>query len=160
MLEQRKQEILLRLKELDIEKEKLTQELENLKKSSTCKISSSVQMTHAEKIKLFRSLFKGREDVYARRWENSKTNKSGYSPAKKNKEILLPITNEVIKNHLQGQDPKELLFYGKRPDFVAGIYPLLLDESCCFLVIDFDKANWQEDIFCCCFFVCNEWCFY
>jgi len=34
----------------------------------------------AEKVALFRALFRGREDVYARRWENSKTGKSGYSP--------------------------------------------------------------------------------
>ena len=78
--------------------------------------------------------------------ENSKTNKSGYFPVRKNKEILHPITDEVIKNHLQGQNPKEPLFYGKRQDFVIGVYPLLLDETCCFLAVDFDKSNWQKDV--------------
>lgn len=146
MTEKRRQEILLRLKELDIEKEKLNHELENLNKVDISQNISSGQMTPDEKIKLFHSLFRGREDVYARRWENSKTNKSGYSPARKNKETLLPITDEVIKNHLQGQDPKEPLFYGKRHEFVVGIYPLLLDETCCFLAIDFDKSSWQKDV--------------
>lgn len=155
MTEKRKQEILLRLKVIETEKENLTQELENLKKTEICQNISSDKMTPDEKIKLFRSLFKGREDVYARRWENLKTNKSGYSPAKKNKELLLPITDEVIKNHLQGQDPKEPLFYGKRQDFVIGIYPLLLDETCHFLAVDFDKSSWQKDVT---FFMqtCNE----
>jgi len=35
----------------------------------------------AEKVALFRSLFRGREDVYPRRFESRKTGKSGYSPA-------------------------------------------------------------------------------
>jgi hypothetical protein len=47
-------------------------------------------------------------------------------------------------NHLQGQDNKEPLFYGRRQEFVAGIYPLLLDETCCFLAVDFDKSNWKK----------------
>ena len=29
--------------------------------------------------------------------------------------------------------------------FVAGVYPLLLDETCFFLAVDFDKAGWQDD---------------
>ena len=37
-----------------------------------------------DKIVLFRSLFKGREDVYARRFESKKTGKSGYQPACRN----------------------------------------------------------------------------
>ena len=35
----------------------------------------------AAKIALFRSLFRGREDVYPRRFESRKTGKSGYAPA-------------------------------------------------------------------------------
>jgi hypothetical protein len=107
MVEKRRNEILLRLKDLENEKKNLIQELEQLAEAIVIENNVSNQMTPDEKIKLFRSLFKGREDVYARRWENSKTNKSGYSPAKKNKETLLSITDEVINNHLQGQDPKE-----------------------------------------------------
>jgi len=36
------------------------------------------------KITLFRSLFRGREDVYAKRFESKKTGKSGYQPACRN----------------------------------------------------------------------------
>ncbi len=35
----------------------------------------------AAKIALFRSLFRGREDVYPRRFESRTTGKSGYAPA-------------------------------------------------------------------------------
>ena len=38
-------------------------------------------MTSAEKVALFRSLFRGREDVYPKLWENTRTGKKGYAPA-------------------------------------------------------------------------------
>src|SRR5438093_3808049 len=108
------------------------------------------------KIKLFRSLFRGRDDVYPRRFESRKTGKSGYAPACGNEWIrgicekprikcadchhqrFLPITDEVIRWHLSGFDP------AGQP-FVAGIYPMLQDETCFFLAADFDKQGWRED---------------
>jgi superfamily II DNA or RNA helicase len=110
----------------------------------------------AEKIALFRSLFRGRDDVYPRRFESQKTKKAGYSPVCGNEWVpgvcakpkikclecphrrFLPITDTVIKQHLLGVDDR-----GR--DFVMGVYPMLLDESCFFLATDFDKANWQQD---------------
>jgi len=114
-----------------------------------------------EKIQLFRSLFRGREDVYPRRFESHRTGKIGYQPACKNdwvKEIclkpkipcsecenndFLPVTNKVIRNHLTGTSPDE----PSNREFTIGVYPLLLDNTCCFLAIDFDKSFWMEDIF-------------
>lgn len=99
-----------------------------------------------EKIALFRSLFRGREDVYAVRWE-SKKGKSGYSPAcanewdpflcrkpcaKCNNSRYVPLSGEVIRDHVLGKH-------------TVGIYPLLQDETCWFLAADFDKEGWQED---------------
>ena len=46
---------------------------------------------------------------------------------------LVPVTDEVIRNHLIGKH-------------IIGVYPLLLDETCWFLAIDFDKKTWQEDV--------------
>ncbi len=48
-------------------------------------VNSSIPevMNHSDtqlKIKFFMSLFKGREDVYATRWENKNRAGSGYSP--------------------------------------------------------------------------------
>lgn len=93
-----------------------------------------------DKIALFRSLFRGRDDIYPRRFENQKTQKSGYSPACANEWVrgvcekpkikcidcqyrrFLPVTDDVVRWHLLGLDDK-----GK--DFVIGVYPMLLDEK-------------------------------
>ena len=108
------------------------------------------------KIALFRALFRGRNDVYAQRFENRRTGKSGYAPACGNEWVrgicekprvkcavcpqrrLLPLTDDVIRWHLSGCDPEG-------EPFVAGVYPLLQDDSCVFLAVDFDKADWRED---------------
>jgi superfamily II DNA or RNA helicase len=97
-----------------------------------------------EKVKLFRSLFRGREDVYAARWEG-RNGKTGYSPAHRKiwsnsfqkrldepKEYF-PLTDQVIHDHLTGK-------------LTAGVYPLLTDETCWFLAADFDKTTWQDDV--------------
>lgn len=106
-----------------------------------------------EKIKLFMSLFRGRDDVYAKRWENNKKETAGYSPACANEwksglcqkpkiscsicsnKNYLPIDEELIDNHLRG-----------RNNTVVGLYPLLMNETCYFLAIDFDDEGWQKDI--------------
>lgn len=108
------------------------------------------------KIALFRSLFRGRDDVYPRRFESWKTGKSGYTPACANEWVrgicekprikcaecphrrFLPVTDEVIRWHLSGSD-------NDGQPFVAGVYPMLLDETCFFLAVDFDKTGWLED---------------
>jgi hypothetical protein len=103
-----------------------------------------------EKIALFRTLFRGREDVYAVRWE-SPNGRSGYLPASirdwkavlssrpadrkridKKTRKLLPFTHEVVEKHLKGEQ-------------TIGIYPLLPNETCWFLAVDFDKKGWQLD---------------
>ncbi len=121
-------------------------------------ISGSVDQTSSPqaKITLFRSLFRGREDVYPRRFESRKTGKSGYAPACANEWVrgicekprikcaecpnrrFLPVTDDVIRWHLSGCD-------AEGQPFVAGVYPLLQDETCFFLAVDFDKAGWRED---------------
>lgn len=111
----------------------------------------------ADKIALFRSLFRGREDVYPRRYENKNTGRTGYAPACANEWVkgicekprvkcavcphraFLPVTDEMIRQHLSGKDAA-----GK--EFVAGVYPLLADETCYFLAMDFDKDAWQDDV--------------
>jgi superfamily II DNA or RNA helicase len=102
------------------------------------------------KVELFRSLFRGREDVYAERFR-MKDGTWGYRPAgKKDWEavlasrpedyrkvdrqtrILYPLTADVIRLHLTGKK-------------TVGVYPLLADETCWLLAADFDKKSWQED---------------
>ena len=102
-----------------------------------------------KRIALFRSLFRGREDVYARRWERGEN--SGYSPAaakdwkaiqrsrpedrkrvERETRRFFPITDAVVEGHLLGEE-------------TIGIYPLLPDETCWFLAADFDKKTWEYD---------------
>ena len=115
-----------------------------------------------EKIELFLSAFKGREDVYARRYHSTKTGKSGYTPVCKNEWVnglcdkkkhkcpecpnreFKPLTAEVVKAHLIGRDPL--------CRDVAAIYPMLEDNTTWLLAADFDEENWQLDVaaFCKC----------
>lgn len=107
------------------------------------------QCSGTEKIALFRSLFRGRTDVYSLRWESA-GGRTGYSPACDNEwkpgvcnkprikcgdcdqRLLLPLTDQVTYDHLAGQR-------------TVGIYPLLTDDTCCFLAADFDETGWRED---------------
>ena len=100
------------------------------------------------KVALFRSLFRGREDVYAVRWEG-RNGRTGYSPAGirewnrsfsveqgKKRPIrhskLFPVTEEVVRDHLLGRQ-------------TIGVYPLLQDDTCWFVAVDFDKRTWEAD---------------
>lgn len=102
------------------------------------------------RIALFRSLFRGRDDVYAVRWEQP-NGRTGYAPkADRNWRAYLdakesdrkkvdrqtrrfrPLTDDVVRMHLMGEH-------------TIGVYPLLLDETCWFLAVDFDKKTWQRD---------------
>jgi len=110
----------------------------------TLPITVTAKSSPDEKVKLFRSLFHGRDDVYAVRWEG-RNGKTGYSPAcrrawgdsfsKRSDEPkeYFPLTDEVVHGHLTGK-------------LTAGVYPLLADETCWFLAADFDKATWQDDV--------------
>jgi hypothetical protein len=102
-----------------------------------------------QQLELYMSLFRGRTDLYARRWE--KEGRSGYSPAYEfnwdefmahkgrggsikdfeNKK-LLPLSKDIIKKHLLGQH-------------VVGIYPILPDNTSYFIAADFDGENWLAD---------------
>lgn len=102
-----------------------------------------------ERLNLFKTLFKGREDVYAIHWK--KGNKSGYMPAYhydpymyrlhkmkggtfgdyKDK-TFLPLTNQQLQKHFNGEQ-------------LTGIYPLLKDNTSWFIAADFDKENWSDE---------------
>ena len=114
-------------------------------------IKNIKEISSEEKIRIFEEVFKGRKDIYAKRWASNKTGKSGYSPACANEfnqskcdkprmkcsecpyRELLPLTESVIKKHLRG-------------DITIGIYPLLPGDICNFLVIDFDKKTYKQDV--------------
>ena len=110
-----------------------------------------LQLSLQEKVELFRSLFKGREDVFARRWVSKANGKAGYQPVctrewnplfcnkKKfkcsecpNRE-LASLTYDDIYNHLAGKDAD-----GRD---VIGVYAIMEDNRCNFLCIDFDDKQ-------------------
>lgn len=103
-----------------------------------------------QKVELFTKLFKGRQDVFARRWENSK-GRSGYSFACHNEWVSGKCNKPRIKcNECHHRDYKALddkIIYdhlaGKQ---VIGLYPLLADNTCSLLAADFDKDDWQDAI--------------
>jgi len=118
----------LQLRELDIKKASLQEELKNahieLEKSSSTVTSTEVHNVFSpeEKIKIFMNLFRGRTEVFPKKWDNSKTGKSGYSPTCSNEWIkgtcnkprikcsdcpnqaFIALTGEIIRKHLGGED--------------------------------------------------------
>ena len=111
----------------------------------------AVPASGTEKVALFRSLFRGRDDVFPLLWTNRRTGRTGYAPACGNEwvpsvcekprvrcgecpnQAFLPVRDQVLLDHLQGRH-------------VAGVYPLLRDETCRFLAADFDGADWMKDV--------------
>ena len=109
------------------------------------------QLSAEEKVHLFRRLFRGRTDVYPVRWESKASGKSGYAPACANEwrpgicekprvkcadcpnRSLIPLADSVIYDHLAGLH-------------TVGVYPLLEDDTCYFLAVDFDEAEWRDDV--------------
>jgi hypothetical protein len=107
-------------------------------------------LSTAEKVALFRRLFRGRTDVYPIRWESKTSGKSGYAPACANEwrigvcekprikcsdcsnRLLIPLSDSIIFDHLSGKH-------------TVGIYPLLANDTCYFLAVDFDEADWRND---------------
>ena len=106
-----------------------------------------------EKVALFLSLFTGREDVFAKRWENTKKGISGYVPACHNEwspvcpktgggkmkcsdcahQDFIKFDVSAIEKHLTGK-------------MTVGVYPMLSDETCRFLAFDFDGKDCASDI--------------
>jgi superfamily II DNA or RNA helicase len=111
----------------------------------------NVPDTAPAKVALFRSLFRGREDVFPRHWQNAKTGRKGYALACANEwvrgvcekprvkcgecpnQAFVPVSDQAILDHLQGRH-------------VIGVYPILDDDRCWFLAADFDKESWVDDV--------------
>ena len=133
-------------------------------------IFPSVKLSVEERVALFLSLFKGREDIFARRWFSKTTGKSGYQPACINEWIqgvcnkkefkcancpnrdFAPLTYQDIYRHLEGKD--------ENCCDVVGLYAIMPDNNCAFLCTDFDDKScthgYKDDVLA---FVdiCREW---
>ena len=163
-LQRRLAELEKALSEIDTARTKLVEDIRILRLRAASRDHSPERplirgnSSTAEKLALFRRLFGGRPDVYAQRWDNPKTGKSGYSPACHNEWVkgicdkprvkCGDCPNQAFKafdeaaalRHLTGKP------VGKSDTFVVGVYPMLPDETCWFLAVDFDKKTWQADV--------------
>ena len=108
------------------------------------------ERSRASKVKLFRDLFSGREDVFAVRWENRARGRAGYAPRCDHEwkpgicgkpkvrcgacsnQAFVALDDRELLAHLQGHQ-------------VVGIYPLLPNDTCRLLAIDLDGSSWQSD---------------
>lgn len=114
--------------------------------------AAAIPVAPLDKVRLFRSLFRGRPDVFPVQFTSRKTGKRGYAPLCSNKwapglcalrsggkcgdcanQAFAPVSDKAIADHLQGRH-------------VMGVYPLLDDERCWVLAVDFDKRSWREDV--------------
>ena len=129
-----------------------------------------IKLSLDERAALFMSLFKGREDVFARRWFRKTTGKGGYQPVCVNEwrrgvcdkkkfkcaecpnRNFAPLTSQDIYRHLEGKDENSC--------DVVGLYAIMPDNNCSFLCADFDdkscKHRYKDDVLA---FVgvCRDW---
>lgn len=92
-----------------------------------------------QKLRLYADLFRGRTDVHAVRWQNTRTGAAGWMPAvaggwrkgmDRRTAPHLPLTAAVLSQHLRSDERT-----------FVGLYPLLEDNSCWFLVADLDGST-------------------
>lgn len=126
-----------------------------LRKRGYFYLSANEKLSTIDKIEIYLSYFRGRPDVYAERYFSKKHQKFGWNPAcdrsfqagcKKGKiknycsicpiSQFPPLDEDILKRH----------FTGKLTCEGIGIYPLLTDNTCYLLVMDFDEDNWFDDM--------------
>ena len=126
-----------RLAELEIQRDAALSQVVELRAT----LEEDAPFGQAEKVRLFGELFQARRDVFPQRWAKRGSARSGYAPACRNEwvagicekprircgvcpnQAFIPVADEVLRDHLQGR-------------IVAGVYPLLRDDSCWFVAID------------------------
>lgn len=169
MFEER-QRLLERIQALEAENAELRKRLGEYVAPPIPEPTAMLTLSLQEKVNLFRSIFKGREDVFARRWYSKTSGKAGYRPVCENewnpqlcdkKQLkcadcanrqFSPLTDDDVYRHLEGKDPDAR--------DVIGLYVLNEDNTCLLLCADFDDKNcehgYYDDVMA---FVdvCNSW---
>ena len=170
------QELLVAYDKLLMENEFLRKEIDKLhvllnnKNSSTDLPTMRRILSLGEKVEVFRNLFRGREDVFARRWYSRTSGKAGYQPVCRNEwdrllcdkkkykctecpnRLFKPLEYEDIYRHLERKSPDG--------HDVIGAYAILADSTCNFLCVDFDDKScehgYKKDVLAY-VGVCNDW---
>jgi superfamily II DNA or RNA helicase len=147
-------EIQLELARLAARREELERELASLKTQPLEKPRQSLTTIDSH-VDLFLSMFRCRESVYPKLWENRAKGTSGYSPACTNEwvkgvcgkppngrvkcsecpnQAFPSLDEDAVRDHLNGRA-------------IIGTYAIREDDTCVFLACDFDGSAWQEDAF-------------
>ena len=145
-----RQELIELIEKLEKENKELKEKIYG-KQPEKIQIENNKAISNEEKIKIFMNVFKGRTDVFAKRYVSKKTGRAGYAPVCKNEfnkfkcdkpkvkcsecpfRELVPLTEDIVLKHLKGE-------------IGIGIYPLLPGDVCNFLAIDFDKKTYEKDV--------------
>ena len=156
-----------RIRELELENARLKRQSVPGRKTKFPLTPEQKEAELQRRVNLFRSLFRGREDVFARRFI-PKSGKPGYQPECRNRwspeckahrykcegcafRDSIPLDDSIIRNHLH-KDASE--------KDVIGMFPILEENTCFFLCADFDDKNcthgYQEDVLSY-VRVCKEW---
>lgn len=139
------------IKEIQTLREEINREAESTRALLGRPVAKSNLSTNSEKVHLFIELFRARDDIFPKRWENLKTSKSGYAPVCGNEwertvcnkpkikctdcshQKFLPLDEIAVESHLRG-------------NAIIGTYAIRSNDSCIFLACDFDEASWQLDV--------------
>jgi hypothetical protein len=126
-LDEKRKELQARIEQLKGQRQSIADEQIPFGRLSELNVTND--STQEQKIALFRPLFRGREDVYPRRFESKPTGKRGFTPVCRNEWIrpicrkrkikcgecenrdLIPLSDDVIRNHLIGIDPTDRYSY-------------------------------------------------
>ena len=153
-------EIEKRLSDLEKEKSALLTELFKLRSSAIPEKETpllglpalpSAPATTTEKIDLFLKLFRCRDDVYPKLWENKSKGTKGYSPVCANEWVRGVCGKPKVKcSDCQGRSFPKLdtvaVEAHLRGSATIGTYAIRADDGCIFLACDFDGDGWQEDV--------------
>ncbi len=141
LIEQKIHELKKELAQLEQQKQRLLTQ-EAIDKEAAC------EMSPQQKLSIYQSYFKGNTQCYAHRWQNQQ-GRSGYAIACENewhqgvcgkpKVKCLECPNQAFKP--LGDDAMYAHLTGKE---VVGLYPMLANNTCWLLAVDFDKSDWQE----------------
>jgi superfamily II DNA or RNA helicase len=146
-----------RIRELDDEKQRLIVHIGELRREAPPAaelrgqpVALRAPSTPEEKVVLFLSLFRAREDLFPKLWENVRKGTKGYSPACRNEWVpgvcskprtrcsvcpeqsFQALDEAAVEDHLRG-------------GCTIGTYAIRKDDTCVFLACDFDGSGWQED---------------
>lgn len=119
----------LRLKQENLQLKKLLK-ANNIVYDTEEEKEFTTKLTSKDKLEIFMSYFRGRDDVYA--YKYFKNGKKAYAKASQYG-INLKLTNEIYFNHMKADS-----------NFSIGIYPLVENNKCYFLCIDFDDDHFAE----------------